>query len=256
MATVCVVQNAECENLGILGELLQARGITIRYVRPYEGERVPRRAYKYDAVIVLGGPMGVYDKKHYPYLTQEMHFISHAVGENIPVLGICLGSQLLAAALGAAVTKAVTYKEIGWIPVQWAPEAAKDKLLDGQKQEFNSFQWHGDVFELPRGAVSLARSEKTEHQAFRYGDRAYGFMFHLEVTPKIIEEMLRNGKTDLKTEGVKAKDVQAETARNLAALQEMGRAVLQRWVNLIPVDPMDAQPEILTPAKPGRKATK
>src|SRR5262249_25507763 len=152
-------------------------GARAEHVRADLGQPIPRSIGEAAGLIVMGGPMGVYEQDRYPYLTDEIRLIEDALGVGKPILGICLGSELLAAALGAEVRRA-TSKEIGWHRVSLTDSALEDKLLSGIDSSFMAYHWHGDEFELPVGAVALIRSDATANQAFRYGDRAYGFLFH------------------------------------------------------------------------------
>jgi GMP synthase (glutamine-hydrolysing) len=120
--------------------------------------------------------MGVYDAPRYPFLSAEMRLIEDALRRDKAVLGVCLGSQLLAAALGAQVVKG-RQKEIGWHPVNLSPDAVSDPVWYQVAPSFMALHWHGDVFNLPAGAISLASSALTEYQAFRYGRSTYGFLF-------------------------------------------------------------------------------
>jgi GMP synthase (glutamine-hydrolysing) len=134
--------------------------------------------------------MSVYETRKYPYLTTELHLIEQAIQKDIPVLGVCLGAQLIAKALGARVTKNGE-KEIGWYDVSRTHEAKKDPVVGHFKDSEKIFQWHGDTFETPKGAIHLASSQSCSNQAFRYGKRVYGFQFHLEVDEPMIERWLK-----------------------------------------------------------------
>jgi GMP synthase-like glutamine amidotransferase len=129
--------------------------------------------------------MGVYDEAQYPFLRDEHRFLTRVLGQGVPLLGICLGSQLLAKALGARVYRN-PHKEIGWYTVDLTPAGAADPLFAGLTSPIPVFQWHGDAFDMPTGATPLASSPLCMHQAFRFGDRVYGLLFHLELTPDII----------------------------------------------------------------------
>lgn len=138
-----------------------------------------------DALIIMGGPMGVHDTARYPWLAQEKEFIESAMRRQIPVLGVCLGAQLLAEVLGARVTKNV-HEEIGWFPVRRVQE------VEGASAEFfpasfEALHWHGDTFSIPSGASNLLASEGCEHQAFAYGDDVLGLQFHLEMLPSHVQ---------------------------------------------------------------------
>jgi len=229
---VWVLQHVPCETLGIIADVLAAANLSPQYVRTFAGEPVPRDMRDAVGLVVMGGPMGVYEHTQYPHLRAEMRLIERALGENKPVLGVCLGSQLLAATLGAEV-KPGARKEIGWYPITLSPEAATDSLWAGVESPFVAYHWHGDIFDVPRGAVTLASSELTACQAFRYGERAYGFLFHMEVTDLIIDDMVRNFAAELTSVGLEADQILAGAREHLRSLQAVGRTVFGRWVNLL-----------------------
>src|SRR5262249_24470546 len=154
---------------GLFAVALERVGVAIEVIRVDLGESVPKDLGGAVGLVVLGGPMGVYETNQYPHLRHELRLIEATLGAGAPVLGVCLGSQLLAGALGARVAPAPT-KEIGWFTVTTKPAAAADPLFGLLPSSFVALHWHGDVFELPEGATSLASSAKTEHQAFQYGE--------------------------------------------------------------------------------------
>jgi len=171
--TVFVFQHSPCETLGVIAQTLASVGCVVRYIRSYAGESIPATLGETAGLIVMGGPMGVYESARYPFLLEEMRLIGEALRAGTPILGVCLGSQLLAGTLGAQVVRAAS-KEIGWHPVTLAASAKEDRLWSGVEQSFMAFHWHGDIFELPQGAVALASSAATACQAFRYSEQAYG----------------------------------------------------------------------------------
>jgi GMP synthase (glutamine-hydrolysing) len=185
MPRVYALQHVSAEPLGIIGEALEAGGIGAEYVRVFAGEAVPGDMTGAAGLVVMGGSMGVYERHEYPFLSDEIRLIEAALKAEKPVLGICLGSQLLASALGAEVKKG-DRKEIGWFPVALTEAASTDRLFSEVERSFTAYHWHGDVFDLPGGAVSLASSAQTQCQAFGYQERAYGLLFHLEGTHKIV----------------------------------------------------------------------
>jgi GMP synthase (glutamine-hydrolysing) len=233
MPIVRVLQHIGPEGPGLIADALTRAGIGIAVTRPDQGEPVPIRLDGAAGLLVMGGPMGVYEEARYPYLADERRLIEHAIREEIPVLGVCLGSQLLAATLGARVAPGPR-KEIGWFEVTTTDAAAKDPLLGRAPSKFMALHWHGDVFDLPSEAVSLARSELTLHQAFRFGVRAHGLLFHLEATPDQVEKMAREFADELADAGVDPAALVAQTPARAQAAEEIARSVFGAWANSLP----------------------
>lgn len=181
-----IIQNGPDVPPGLLTEELDRLGVKWTIVHPYRGEALPDIPDT-RAVIVLGGDMGANDDLKYPFLTELKSFIRKVVEQEAPYLGICLGGQLLASALGTEVTSNV-FVEKGTLSVSLTDEGAEDRLFSGINQEFVSFQWHNDSFAIPEGGVRLAFSEACPNQAFRIGPRAWGLQFHPEVDERIVRE--------------------------------------------------------------------
>lgn len=232
MHRIVVLQHSACETLGIIEDIVIEKGLAAHYVRTFEGQPVPHDIDDAVGLIIMGGPMGVYEQDRYPFLGNEMRLIQHALKADKPILGICLGSQLLAAVLGASVTKG-SRAEIGWHAVRLLPGADTDDLWEGVNRSFMGFHWHRDIFDLPTGAVPLASSEMTEYQAYRYGHGAYGFLFHMEVTEKIINEMVVMFSDELVENSLSGSIIRAGIRKWLSSLQGVGRTVFQRWVSRI-----------------------
>ena len=189
MSRILVCQHVAFEILGTLNPLLRRHGVRIKYVNFGRDPEARPSLDGYEGLVVLGGPMSVNDTERHPHLATEIELIGRALERGLPVLGICLGAQLLARALGAEVRPGPE-KEIGWYDVSLAPEARTDRLFAHFGPSEKIFQWHGDGFELPEGAVRLASTPVCPNQAFRYGEDAYGLQFHLEVDPDLIERWL------------------------------------------------------------------
>ncbi len=232
MANVCVLQHVQAETPGLIDEALQAAGVGVRSVQVFRPQPVPAALDDAGGLIVMGGPMGVYEQARYPFLADEMRLIERALRADKPVLGVCLGSQLLAAVLGASVNPGPR-KEIGWHRVTLAPPAASDPLWMGMPSSFTAYHWHGDVFELPRGATALAASELTACQAFRHGRSAYGLLFHLEVTESIIAAMVAAFADECRAAGVDGADIVRSIPHHLPPLQAIGRTVFARWTGMV-----------------------
>lgn len=226
MRRVLIIQHVDHEGPGTIRGAL--RGFEVDILKVYR-ERVPRSLDGYSALVVLGGPMGVYEEDRHPFLSDEMRLIEHAVKRGIPTLGVCLGSQLIARAAGARVYKGKA-KEIGWYDISLTPEGKRDPLLLGLPSTLEVFQWHGDTFDIPTGGVCLASSALFANQAVRVGS-AYGFQFHLEVTADMVSEWIEVNREEL--EPLKGKidpgAIAAKTPAKLPALHAAGGAVLARF---------------------------
>lgn len=179
-----IIQNDPEVPPGNLAENLAALGIAFRLHHLYRGEALPNPA-EMTALIVLGGAMGANDDARHPFLTPLKALIAEVVHAGVPYLGICLGGQLLAAALGTPVISC-RWEELGSLDVALTDEGLTDQLFSGIPSPLSTFQWHHDSFDLPAAAVLLAASPACRHQAFRVGSRAWGLQFHPEVTEQII----------------------------------------------------------------------
>ena len=233
MAKIYVLQHHPVETLGTIADALEGAALAWQYVRVYDGQPVPSSMKGAGGLIVMGGPMGVYQTDRYPWLRDEMLLIEDAVKSNLPTLGVCLGAQILAAALGAKVERNPNGKEIGWHPIKLGDSAQHDRLMRGLPATLTPFHWHGDIFDLPPGAVLLASSEKTPCQAFRYGDKAYAFQFHFEVTPDGVAAMADAFAKDLNRENIAADRVIAQAAEFAPTLEKISDSVFSRWASPI-----------------------
>jgi GMP synthase (glutamine-hydrolysing) len=212
------------EGLGRIGAVLQAGGIEVRCADLHLPGAVLPDTADADGLIFMGGPMSVNDDL--AYLRQERELIREAVERGQPVLGVCLGAQLIAAALGAAVYPNHT-KEIGWYDIQFTDAGAGDPLFRGLGKRETVLQWHGETFDLPEGAVLLATSEACVNQAFRLGDRVYGLQFHLEATPEMIADWCRQ---DQNCGDVRELGGPVDATRHAGRMQELSDTVFGRWV--------------------------
>ncbi|MBI5893994.1 MAG: type 1 glutamine amidotransferase [Deltaproteobacteria bacterium] len=231
---ILVIQHVESEGLGTIGGILCKRGFDTNFVKVFKDEHVPKTADGYDALIVLGGPMGVYEEDVYPFIKDEIALIKNAIKNNIPILGICLGSQLLAKAAGAQVYKGKK-KEIGWYKINLTEEGKRDEIFIGLPDEFTVFQWHGDTFDAPNNSKNLASSDLFPNQIIKVGRNAYGLQFHLEVTEEMIRDWIDVNDNELKS--VKAyinpENILEDTSKNIETLNKYGEVVFKKFFALI-----------------------
>jgi len=235
MKRLLVFQHVPHEILGTFNPQLKDAGFRIRYVNFGRTPDAEPNVEKYDGLIILGGPMCLSQRENYPHLNTEIAAIKTAMDRQMPILGICLGAQLIAAALHARVHPNPV-KEIGWYDVSPTEEGLKDPLFRFFKGTEKIFQWHGDTFEIPHGAVHLASSPDCANQAFRYGDRVYGLQFHLEVDAPLIERWLKTPShirelDDLGPE-ITADRIQAETPSYIDASTHLGEQLFGEFIRL------------------------
>ena len=189
------LQHVPYEGLGCIEDWAHKNNCKVTCTRFYENQELPS-IHDFDWLIVMGGPMGVYDDGKYPWLEPEKEFIQQAISEGKIVLGICLGSQLIAAALGSKVYPNAE-KEIGWFSVKKTEFAREINWLKNMDEEQLVFHWHGDTFNLPEGSAHLMYSDVCHNQAYLINDRIMGLQFHFEVTENSLNEMIRYGHDEL-----------------------------------------------------------
>jgi GMP synthase-like glutamine amidotransferase len=193
---VLIIKHVDIEGPGQIEDCLKEEKISHRILNLEQHGRFPK-LNDLSHIVLLGGPMNVYEEDRYPFLKDEDLFIKEAIQRGKVVLGICLGAQLIAKALGAKVFKAPV-KEIGWYDVSLTEKGSKDPFFSQFPTKFPVFQWHEDTFEIPKAAQLIATSTSVAHQAFRYGENVYALQFHLEVTEEMIKEWTKTYEEELK----------------------------------------------------------
>ncbi len=199
------IQHVEFETPGTIIDWIEKRKHSLSSTLLYENESFPGLD-NFDLLIIMGGPMNIYEYERYPWLSEEKAFIEEAISEGKAVLGICLGAQLIADVLKAEVFRN-NYKEIGWFPVSTVKYGMSETLLlENVPDEFTAFHWHGDTFSLPTGAKQLFTSEACKNQGFIYENRVIGLQFHLEMTNRAIRDVIGNCRDEL----IEGKYIQSE----------------------------------------------
>ena len=247
MRKLLVLQHVATEPLGHLDPLLRESGFRIRYVNFGRDPRAEPDMRRYDGLVVLGGPMNVDQQDRHPHLRTEMQVIREAMGADKPVLGICLGAQLLAEAMGGRVHPNPV-PEIGWYRLHGRREAQHDPLLRHFDHGVANyiFQWHAYTFALPPGAVPLAWTRSCRNQAYRLGERAWGLQFHLEADAALISRWLATpaGRSEIEThwDARRIARIQAATQRYLPHARPLADRVFGEFIRLFSVRRLAALP--------------
>ncbi len=225
--TVAVIRHVAFEDLGIFQEVLAARGYAVRYLEAGVDDLAGPLAAA-DLAVVLGGPIGVYETERYPFLVAELGALERRLAAGRPTLGICLGAQLIAAALGARVYPGGR-KEIGWAPIELtaAGRASPLAALEGA----DVLHWHGDTFDLPRDAELLASTELYARQAFSVGNHILALQFHAEADARRIEQWLIGHTCELTHAGIDVAALRQASRTQGEALRTAGSRLLNDWLD-------------------------
>jgi GMP synthase-like glutamine amidotransferase len=230
MAEFLVLQHEPTEGPGTIAEEIRAAGHTVRILRLDQHEKVPADPTLFGGLVVMGGTMGVYEQEKHPHLREEIALLGKAVKAEKPVLGICLGAQLLAASQGSEVKPGD--KEIGWFAVHKMPDACKDPVLRRLPENFSALMWHGDHFPLPKGATHLLGTQKCACAGFRVGKKAYGLVPHLEMTAAMIDEMVSASRKELAAAQVEPAQILEDSSEYAEPTEELARTMWKAWVSL------------------------
>jgi GMP synthase (glutamine-hydrolysing) len=225
------------EDLGLLAPVMEREGWDVSFCDAAVDDLLHNSIRNASLLVVLGGPIGAFETDAYPFLKSEIALIEHRLSRNLPTLGICLGSQLMAKALGSRVF-AGHIKEIGWGSIELTSEGASSCLSTLQEADAVVLHWHGDSFDLPKGAQRLASNEHYENQAFAYGRNALALQFHLEADPRQLEEWYVGHAVELAAAKVSIAELRAATLKLSNGLVSQASRVFTRWLQEI------AQPAI------------
>lgn len=223
MKPILIIKHIESEGPGVFGRVIEEEGIPSITLNTWESAGFPDPE-DFSAILVMGGPMGVYEEDEYSFIRPELEMLGVAVGKDMPVLGVCLGAQMVAASAGARVFRGDA-EEIGWFEITLSGEGLKDPVfgvISSEEASIPVFQLHGDSFDLPTGAVHLASSALFENQAFRLGSRVYGLQFHVESTEAMISKWIsRRPDRDR---------IQADTPGKVAELNRRSELFFRRFI--------------------------
>jgi GMP synthase-like glutamine amidotransferase len=228
-----VLQHVEPESPYALEDRLTLAEIDLDVRQVHRGDPVPSDIEDFDGLIVMGGPMSAASDDGFPSRVAEIAVIADALSAGVPTLGVCLGAQLLAAAVGARVYPGAGGPEIGWGLVTLTADCAEDALLRGLSATVEVMHWHGDTFDLPDGAVRLAENDRYVNQAFRVGDSAWGLQFHLEVTADAVQTFVDAFGDELHHAGIDPQTILAATPGAIERLAETQDAVIDRFAKLL-----------------------
>jgi GMP synthase-like glutamine amidotransferase len=223
-----VFQHVPFEGLGSIQTWADQAELETRITRLFRSEPFPLRS-EVTHLIVMGGPMGVHDHTSFPWLAEEKRFMRDIIDAGKSVLGICLGAQLIANALGARVYRNPT-PEIGWFPIRKSKEAQSDKIAGFLPSSLEVLHWHGDTFDLPTGARCLAHSDACRHQGFFLDGRVIALQFHLETTPASLEALIENCSAELvESPFIQSADAMRAVGDRFAPNQQIMSALLSQW---------------------------
>lgn len=225
MKKALAIRHVPFEDLGSFEPIISSK-YDIRYLN-IAYENIPSSSF--DLTIVLGGPIGVYEENLYPFLQNEIDYLKHRLNQNLPTLGICLGSQLIARALGASVYPS-GHKEVGWIPLQLTEEGKKSIIQP--LENTSMFHFHGDTFDLPDGATLLASTPLCKNQIYSIG-KALAFQCHPEVMQPKLEQWWIGHAVELSNLKISPNDLRLETERNCPKLEQIAPFIIKKWIEFL-----------------------
>ena len=232
---ILVIRHVKGANLGLLENVVEREQIPLEYLDTIEGTTLLRPITDYSHLIILGGPISAYEDDIYPFLRTEFKILEAALDSQIPTLGICLGSQILAKVLGGKVYRGETGREIGWYNLHLTDAGQKDLLLQGFPKKFKVFESHQDTFEIPADCVHLAATETYYNQAFRYRDFAWALQFHLEMNQPLLLACSQVIEKELLESNIKHTDwakLLTETRLHVPDIEPLAQTFMQQFIRM------------------------
>ena len=229
---ILVIQHTVTEKLGILEQHLKNINVTYNYVKPFLGDILPANSNEFAGLIVLGGPQSGYQEMEYPYLIDEKRYIKQALQKNTPILGICLGSQLIAECLGSKIYPDAQM-QIGWNEVHLSENTIAKAYDSELSHTIKPLHWHQDIYEIPRDSISLGYSKFTESEGFIYKNNVLGLLFHLEPTLDQIKEMIHAFPDDVLASKINKKYFIKESEKNIVQMHRSGNVIFSKWCALL-----------------------
>ena len=229
---VLVLQHADPEHPGLIADAVRNVGGTLETIRGDLGQAAPSSLEGYAGLIIMGGPQSVYEEDRFPYLRAEKQLAREAIDNSIPLIGVCLGSQIIADVLGSEVRPGGDL-EIGWENVIRSPDIAANSVLSALPPTFTPLHWHGDIYDLPNGATLIGASEMTPVQGFAYGETTYAPLFHLEMTEQQITDMATLFPDDVHRGGLSPETLLSQTPARAAAIKPVATEIFTRWAKLL-----------------------
>jgi GMP synthase (glutamine-hydrolysing) len=229
---ILIIQNDTKEGAGLLTDLMSERGLSHDRILGEKADYSAFEAKDFGALVILGGAQSAYETEIYPFLKREMDLCKSFIEERKPVVGFCLGAQIIACALGGRVV-AAEQKEIGWYDLHLTNGASQDPLLSTHPQKLLAYHFHGDVIELPPGAINLAYSDLTNCQLFRSGNSVYGFQYHAEADLALIQDMCANNASYIAANGFDREAIVQRSKEHILGFARANTRVLGGWLDLI-----------------------
>lgn len=233
-STVLVIRHEACSSVGLFKRVLQQQKVAVQYLDTPQGAVLTRPLTEYSHIIILGGAISAYEDKQYSFLRYEFQLLEMAIKQHIPIIGICLGSQILAKVLGAKVYRGQVGREAGWCVLELTDAARTDSLFQDFPQRFKVFESHQDTFDIPSDCVHLVCSDKYSNQAFRYRDDVWALQFHPEIDDKALGDcavVIEQELIDSKIADTTVEQLLAEARNHAPLVAPLADTIMKNFLN-------------------------